>query len=145
MIICWERAVPLAFHLCCFYLYYRCSCTCPLPICCLGQGVEFDRIGSWALPFYLLFLQAIFLDQDFFYFFFRQYFLIRIYFFYHEKFNVVEMTFGTLSAEEKLELDVFSVSRTEDIFNVIKGMGQVLRHIRTTKAQIWSAPLLFSA
>ena len=30
------------------------SCTCPFPIWCLWQSAEFDCIGSWPLPFYLL-------------------------------------------------------------------------------------------
>ena len=31
------------------------SCTCPFPIWCLGQDVEFDCISSGSLPFYLLY------------------------------------------------------------------------------------------
>ena len=42
---CWERAVPLDFHLCCLYFS---------AVWCLGQDVEFDCFGSWSLPFYLL-------------------------------------------------------------------------------------------
>ena len=30
------------------------DCWCPFPVCCLRQDVEFDWIGSWSLPFYLL-------------------------------------------------------------------------------------------
>ena len=55
MAICWERAVPLAFHLCYFYFWCRLGCRCPFPVWCLGQGVELDCVGSWSLPFYLLF------------------------------------------------------------------------------------------
>ena len=46
MAICWERAVPLAFHLCCFYFSAALIVGIPFPF-----GVEFDWIGSWSLPF----------------------------------------------------------------------------------------------
>ena len=37
-----ERAVPLAFHLCCFYLSAVLIVGVPFPVWCLGQDVEFD-------------------------------------------------------------------------------------------------------
>ena len=40
MAICWERAIPLSFHLCCFYFSARLNCRCPFPVWCLGQDVE---------------------------------------------------------------------------------------------------------
>ena len=49
MVICWERAVPLAFHLWWFYFSAVLTVGVPFPF-----GVEFDCIGSWSLPFYLL-------------------------------------------------------------------------------------------
>ena len=53
---CWERAVILAFHFFFFFFFLfflvpSDSCTCPFPIWCLGQDVEFDCIGPWPLPF----------------------------------------------------------------------------------------------
>ena len=48
MAICWERAVPLAFHLCCFYFSAVLTVCVPFPF---GQDVRFDCIGSWSLPF----------------------------------------------------------------------------------------------
>ena len=48
MVICWERADPLAFRWCCFIL---CRLHCLyFPFWCLGQDVQFDCIGSWSLP-----------------------------------------------------------------------------------------------
>ena len=44
----WEGADALAFQLCCFYFS-------PFPVWCLERGVEFDCIGPWSLPLYLLF------------------------------------------------------------------------------------------
>ena len=41
MAICWERAVPLAFHLCCFYFSVVLIVGFPFPF-----DVEFDCIGS---------------------------------------------------------------------------------------------------
>ena len=35
--ICWERAVPLAFHLCCFYFSAALSVGVPFPFCILGR------------------------------------------------------------------------------------------------------------
>ena len=55
MAICWERVVPSAFHLCCFNFKCRLGCVCPFPVWCLGRNVELDCIGSWSLPFCLLF------------------------------------------------------------------------------------------
>ena len=37
MTICWERAVPLAFLLCCFNFSAVFSCTSPFPMWCLGR------------------------------------------------------------------------------------------------------------
>ena len=54
--ISWERAIPLAFHLCWFLFWCYLNCRCPFPVWCLGQDVEFDCVGSWSLPFYLLFI-----------------------------------------------------------------------------------------
>ena len=31
---------------------------CPFPVWCLGQDVKFDCIGSWSLPFYLLYTKS---------------------------------------------------------------------------------------
>ena len=53
--ICSKRAVPLAFHLCCFYFSAVLIVGVPFPFWCLGQDVEFGCNGSWLLPFYLLF------------------------------------------------------------------------------------------
>ena len=56
MAICWERAVPLGFHLCCLYFSVVLVVRVPkVPFWCLGLDVEFDCIGSSSLPFYLLF------------------------------------------------------------------------------------------
>ena len=52
MDICWERAFLLAFHLCCFTL---CCLGCSFPVWCLEKDVEIDCIGSWSLPFHLLY------------------------------------------------------------------------------------------
>ena len=38
---------------------YILSCTCRFPVWCLGQGVEFVCIGSWSLPFYLLYIEQV--------------------------------------------------------------------------------------
>ena len=55
MAICWERAVPLASHLCCFtFSAVLIVGDLPFPVWCLGQDVEFDCIGSGLLHFYLL-------------------------------------------------------------------------------------------
>ena len=61
MVICWERAVFLAFRLWCFTLC-RLNCLCSLPVWCLGQDVEFDCIGSWLLRFHLLYFFLLFLS-----------------------------------------------------------------------------------
>ena len=38
----------------CAVLYFACCLHCfPFPFGCLAQDVEFDRIGSWSLPFHL--------------------------------------------------------------------------------------------
>ena len=46
MAICWERAVPLAFHLCCFYFSAVLIVSVPFPFGDLGQDMEFVCIGS---------------------------------------------------------------------------------------------------
>ena len=47
-----RKSCPLGFSL--FLFWCRLDCGCPFPVWCLGQDVEFDCIGSWSLPFYLL-------------------------------------------------------------------------------------------
>ena len=42
--ICWERTVPLAFHLCCFY-FSAVLIAGPFPVWCSEQDMEFDCIG----------------------------------------------------------------------------------------------------
>ena len=37
-------------------ILYRLNCMCSFPIWCLGQDVELNCIGSWALPFHLAYL-----------------------------------------------------------------------------------------
>ena len=55
MVICWEeRAVLLAFRLCCFRLDVAEVFDVFRSILCFGQDVEFDCIGSRSLPFHLL-------------------------------------------------------------------------------------------
>ena len=49
--LCSWLSTLAVFILCCL------NCMCPFPIWCLGQDVEFDCIGSWALPFHLLILR----------------------------------------------------------------------------------------
>ena len=44
MPICWERAVPLAFHLCSFYFSAVLIVGIPFPFRFLGQDMEFDCI-----------------------------------------------------------------------------------------------------
>ena len=46
MAISWERAVPLAFNLCCFYFGAILVVGVPFHIWCLGRDEEFDCIGS---------------------------------------------------------------------------------------------------
>ena len=50
----WERAVPLAFHLCCFN-FSAVLVVRALSHLVLGQDVEFDCIGSSSLSFYLFY------------------------------------------------------------------------------------------
>ena len=53
LVICWESAVPSAFHLCCVHFSAVLIVGVHFPVWCLGQDVEFDCIGSLSLPFYL--------------------------------------------------------------------------------------------
>ena len=48
MAICWERAVLLAFRLCCS-ASCRPNCFCPFHVWYLGQDMEFDCIGRFLL------------------------------------------------------------------------------------------------
>ena len=52
MAICWERAVPLAFHLCCFYLSAILIVGVALPFG--GQGRMWNSIVS--VPAHCLFI-----------------------------------------------------------------------------------------
>ena len=53
------KSCPLGISLMLFLFYCRFNCRCRIHIWCLGQDVEFDCIGSWSLPFYLLCLCII--------------------------------------------------------------------------------------
>ena len=52
MAICWERAVPLAFHLCCFYFSASLIIGVPFQLWCLGQDVEFVLVPDRCLFIY---------------------------------------------------------------------------------------------
>ena len=59
------KSCLLGFSLVLFYCSPLLNCRCPFPIWCLGQDVEFDCIGSWSLPFYLLYTKS-FCSMDLF-------------------------------------------------------------------------------
>ena len=81
MAICWERGVRVLFAFCfcrytgmpsalkiitsgvrycsCCSYFMRLNCICCFPIWCLGQDVEFGYIGSWSLPFHLLYFKVV--------------------------------------------------------------------------------------
>ena len=58
MAICWDRAVPLAFHLCCFYFSSVLIVGVPFPFGVYGR--MWNSIVSVSVPDYCLFIFSVF-------------------------------------------------------------------------------------
>ena len=48
------KGLPSWLSACDVFIYCRIKYICSFPVRCLWQDVEFDRVGSFSLPFHLL-------------------------------------------------------------------------------------------